>query len=264
MLQSSITVSNERDTNELDLRALNARSLALSALLGTHPPELPARGLVALAELFGITGGAMRTALSRMAANGEVAADAGSYRLTGALVERQRSQDAGRRPPTDPWDGRWLSVVAAADQRDLAERRRFRATMHNHRLGELRPDIWMRPANQAPPPVDDAWIVLCGELDGADPVGLSRRLWDLGAVARTAAALDAELERLRSELDWADPSSIPQIFTASAAVVRFLRSEPQLPRELTPTGWPVGRLRRRYDGVESDLQHLLRAFLRDL
>ena len=53
---------------------LNARSLALSVLLGSHPPELPARAFVSLATLFGIAAGTMRTAISRMLAAGELAA----------------------------------------------------------------------------------------------------------------------------------------------------------------------------------------------
>src|SRR5690606_35680430 len=152
---------------------LDARSLALSTLLGTHPPELPVRALVDLAGLFGIAAGTMRTALSRMATAGEVAVVAeGRYRLAGALLDRQRAQDAGRRPPPPGWVGAWHSVVTAADQRDLADRRRFRTTMTNARFGELRPDIWMRPANMPAPPPEPDWIVLSGALDGVAPAEL--------------------------------------------------------------------------------------------
>jgi hypothetical protein len=79
------------------MRPLNARSLVLSLLLGLDPPELSARALVRLAELFGIAPGTMRTALSRMAATGELAGDADGYRLVGRLLERKAAQDIGRR-----------------------------------------------------------------------------------------------------------------------------------------------------------------------
>ena len=40
---------------QLGLRPLTARSVLLSALLGTTPPRLPVGRLVRAAELFGIT-----------------------------------------------------------------------------------------------------------------------------------------------------------------------------------------------------------------
>jgi phenylacetic acid degradation operon negative regulatory protein len=241
---------------------LNARSIALSVLLGTHPPELPARAVVALAELFGIPGGTMRTALSRLVSAGDVLAADGRYRLAGPLLERQRAQDAGRRPPRAGWDGGWHTIVAAADQRDLAERRRFRATMANHRFGELRPDIWMRPTNLERPPVEANWIVTTGELNGIEAESLIGRLWDLDEIASQACGLLDEMRTVRGRVDWDDVASIPELFTASAAVVRFLRNEPLLPTALTPADWPVDEVRTAYDRFEADHQRLLSGFLR--
>lgn len=244
------------------VRRLNARSLALSALLGTHPPALPTRAFVALAELFGIAGGTMRTALSRMSAAGEVEATTGWYRLTGRLLERQQSQDIGRRPPRPAWDGRWHTVIAAADQRDLADRRHFRAILSHHRFGELRPDTWLRPANLAAPELGGSAFVLTGTVDRSDEPELVRRLWDLPALAQRSEQLLDRIERLRATTDLDDHASIPDTFTLAAAIVRFLRSDPLLPGALTPDDWPVDRLRERYDRLESDLQSTLRDFLR--
>jgi phenylacetic acid degradation operon negative regulatory protein len=241
---------------------LSARSIALSVLLGTHPPELPARAVVALAELFDIPGGTMRTALSRLVSAGDVLAAAGRYRLAGPLLERQKAQDAGRRPPRAGWDGGWHTIVAAADQRDLADRRRFRATMANHRFGELRPDIWMRPANLERPPVEANWIATTGDLDGIVPERLIGRLWDLDEIAAQANGLLHEMHTMRGRVDWDDVASIPELFTTSAAVVRFLRNEPLLPTALTPASWPVDEVRTAYDAFEADHQRLLTAFLR--
>ena len=268
MLPFAIDVSKVRDINEVGvapggsgLRPLDARSIALSVLLGSHPPVLPARALVALAELFGIAGGTMRTALSRMVAGGELELVDGRYRLTGRLLDRQRAQDIGRRGPGDAWDGGWHTVVAARHQRQLAERRRFRATLGQHRFGELRPDIWMRPANLEPPPADAETIVTTGALSGADPVQLCRRLWDLDALRKRGDDLRSGLRRLTAGADWSDPSSIPAVFTFSAAVVRYLRDDPVLPVALTPEGWPATALRADYDAAEQRLQHLLHGFL---
>lgn len=267
MLPSPIAVNISRDSEtirehelEHELEPFDARSLALSALLGSHPPELPARALVALAELFGIAGGTMRTALSRMVAAGELAATDRRYRLTGRLLDRQRAQDTGRQRPGSRWNGRWHTVVAAADQRLLADRRRFRATMANHRFGELRPDIWMRPANlPAPSPAAD-WIVTTGSLAGIDPIGLRDRLWDVAAMRRRGNALLATVDRVRGETDWSDPEAIPAVFVTSAAVVRYLRDEPLLPGMLVPIDWPADALRAAYDALEQRLHGLLRSF----
>lgn len=256
-----IVTSKARDITASGVRHLNARSLALSALLGTHPPALPARALVALAELFGIAGGTMRTALSRMVAAGEIDAATGWYHLTGRLLDRQHAQDIGRRPPAPAWDGRWHTSIAAADQRDLADRRHFRSVLTDHRFGELRPDTWLRPANLPAPDLGPAAIVLTGILDRSDEPALVARLWDLDLIARTAQHLLDHIDRLRASTDLTEHASIPTTFTLSAAIVRFLRSEPLLPAALTPTDWPVDELRRRYDDLEHDLQTTLRSFL---
>lgn len=254
-------MSKARDIDDPDLRPLDARSIALSVLLGTHPPVLPARALVALAELFGIASGTMRTALSRMVAAGELELDDGRYRLTGRLLDRQRAQDTGRRGPGDTWDGRWHIVIAARDQRQLAERRRFRARLGEHRFGELRPDIWMRPANLAPPPADPQMLLTTGAVSGADQVELCRRLWSLDPLRRRGDDLRSGLRRITDAADWSDPASIPAIFTYSAAVVRYLRDDPLLPAALAPERWPADALRAEYDAAEQRLQRLLHGFL---
>lgn len=267
MLQLLIVASKSRSIHRAapappDVQRLDARSLALSALLGTHPPALPSRAFVALAELFGIAGGTMRTALSRLATAGELESSDGWYRLTGRLLDRQRAQDVGRRNPDVAWDGRWHTVIAAADQRDLADRRQFRAVLTDHRFGELRPDTWLRPANLPAPDLGQTAFVVTGTLDRSDEPALVARLWDLPTIDRTARRLVGEIDRLRAATDLGAPAAIPATFTLSAGVVRFLRSEPLLPPALTPPDWPVPALRRQYDELERDLQSTLRSFLR--
>src|SRR3954467_7316333 len=95
---------------------LPTRSVVASTLLGTRPPRLPVGRLVRAGALFGIAEGTVRTALSRMAAAGEVEAAGGGYRLSGRLVERQQRQDASRAATRlVPWSGRWwMAIVRAA------------------------------------------------------------------------------------------------------------------------------------------------------
>ncbi|NDH11493.1 MAG: PaaX domain-containing protein, C- domain protein, partial [Actinobacteria bacterium] len=92
---------------------LSARSVIASTLLGTVPPRLPGRLLVAFAGEFGIQAGTTRTALSRMVDKGELRhLDGGQYELDGDLLARHLRQEAGLHPVVHPWDGTWeLHVV---------------------------------------------------------------------------------------------------------------------------------------------------------
>lgn len=246
----------------LEIRPLTTRSLILSALLGSHPPRLPSSALVALAELFHIRPGTTRTALSRLVAQGELESDAGSYRLAGRLLTRQREQDSGRLLPDTNWQGEWVTVVVTAERRTMAERRAFRASMAGARMGELRPDVWMRPANLAAVERLDNTVVTTGPIDAEDPGELVARLWPLDDLHRRAQALIDEMQRRLPEID--DPGVLPVNFVVSAATVRFLRSEPQLPPELWPDSWAPPDVRNSYDEFERAFQQRLRAFFAEV
>jgi len=251
-----VRVSRERMAQALGIGPLTARSVALSALLGSHPPRLPSRSLVAMGSLFGIADGAMRTALSRMVVSGEVELDGSGYVLGERLRRRQTSQDVTRRPRTEPWDDTWRFAIVDAERRPIGERRAFRAMMGEHRMAELRPEVWLRPANiDGPEPIDGALIVR-GGIAGRDPVRLVGQLWDLPTIAGKAVELTGLVEQACSWLDRNDPTSLAETFLVSIAVVRFLRTEPQLPTALVGTGWPPERLRAAYDRLES--AHLAR------
>lgn len=266
MLQSLIVASKHSNdapavamVPDDGIRPLNARSLALSTLLGTRPPALPGHRLVALAELFGLAGGTMRTALSRMVAAGELAVDDGRYRLVGRHLERQAAQDAGRTPTAAPRDGAWHTAIALDDRRPLEDRRRARQVLADHRFAELRPDIWMRPANLPAPALGAAWAVTTGPTD-RDDHELVARLWDLDALAALAVRLRAALLDAAAPLETGDAAAIPPAFHAAAAVVRLLRIDPLLPATLAPDPWAMDALRDDYAAVESALQRALRTF----
>jgi len=228
------------------LRPLNARSLVLSVLLGLDPPALPVRSLVELATLFGIAAGTMRTALSRMVAGGELTADGDGYRLVGPLLERKEAQDIGRRPAPHQWDGSWTVAVVTSTRRTVTERRTFRTHMANLRMGELRPDTWMRPANLPGPAGEDGLAVLRGPLDGDDPAVLAARLWPLAELAGVSEDLTRRVQAMLPALADRRGEALPPTITLAAEVVRFLRTEPLLPPALTPDPWPPDTLRARY------------------
>jgi len=249
------------DIAELGIDPLNARSVVLSSLLGTHPPRQSARSLIALAERFGIRPGTVRTALSRMVAAGELESDDSQYRLTGRLLERQREQDTGRHAPDADWDGTWWSVIVESDRRTVADRRSFRSSMQGARMAELRPDIWLRPANVAPPPRDRGVLLTRGELDTDDIDDLVRRLWPLDEIEGQARRLERALVESRAVVDSDEgDETLATTFMVAAAAVRFLRVEPQLPDELTPPTWTASAIRPVYDDFLAVFQRQLGAF----
>lgn len=228
----------------LGLRPLTARSVILSTLLGAHPPRLPARSLVGVGELFGITEGTVRVALSRMVAAGDLVQEAGAYQLTERLLRRQARQDESLSPHTLPWDGGWEIAVITAERRPAADRAALRQAMGALRLAELREGVWLRPANlrrDRPAIVAQQCTFLAGGPE-RDPAALAAALWDLAGWAERARDLRAALAEAGSPADR---------FTVSAAILRQLLADPLLPPELLPDGWPGPALRACYaDFVE--------------
>lgn len=247
------------------IRPFDARSLALSLLLGLPDPVLSARSLVAIGELFAIAPGTMRTALSRMAARGEVIARAGDYRLTGQQLARKVAQDTGRRAAPARWDGTWWMVAVSAGGRQLASRRAFRTAMANARVGELRPEVWMRPANLPGPPLANGLVVVRGPLASRDPARLVRSLWPLHELAAVGRRLEVRLAGTAADVAAAgDSAALPGAITLAAAIVRYLRADPLLPPALAPDDWPGDALRERYRTFDRDVGRLLARTLRTI
>ncbi len=244
----------------MGIEPLDARSVILSALLGSYPPVQSARALVALAELFGIRAGTIRTSLSRMVAAGDLETEDASYRLTGRLLERQHEQEAGRRIPTTDWDGAWWSVLVASDRRSVAERRAFRTSMHGARVAELRPEVWLRPANVAAPPRAPGVLMTRGPLECDDERDLVERLWPLDEIEARALLIHRALEIHRPVIDAENDADLPVTFMISAATIRFLRTEPQLPESLTPARFTAPAIRPLFQEFSRAFDQQVRTF----
>jgi phenylacetic acid degradation operon negative regulatory protein len=133
--------------------------------------------------------------------------------------------------------------------------------MANARMGELRPDTWLRPANLAGPKAGAGTIVVRGPLTGEDALTLTGRLWDLDAIAARCLELLVAVDEGVGALAGSTDAALPDAVVLAAAVVRFLRAEPLLPRALTPDGWPADRLRQRYAAYDRALGRVLRQAL---
>lgn len=230
----------------LKLQPLSARSIVLSLLLGAHPPERHVRDLLGSAELFGVSESALRVALTRMTAAGEVERDNGVYRLNARLLERQRRQDESINARTVPWTGDWEQAVVVVSGRAAAERARLRSDLTAMRLSELREGVWMRPAN-----LKRAWP---GELESSlarftvRPIAgagdLVAALWDLSG---WSARGDALLDHFS-----AAPDPLTRL-TAAAAIVHHLTTDPVLPEQLLLADWPGARMRDTYAAYQAEL-----------
>jgi phenylacetic acid degradation operon negative regulatory protein len=235
-----------------DLRPLGARSVIASTLLGSNAVSMPAERLVRTGELFGVADGAIRTALWRMVAAGELVVDDGRYALAGPLLERRERFDTGPARRRE-WDGSWELAVVTAERRSAIERQDLRGSAAALHLAELREGVWVRPDNlersrlperQA---VVDAQCVrfVAASLDG-DREALAARLFDLDTWAARARTLIAALDGAGGLPSALGPGDLADGFRVSIAAVRHLAVDPLLPDELLPPDWPGDALRRRY------------------
>jgi phenylacetic acid degradation operon negative regulatory protein len=202
---------------------------ARSALFDVYGDHLRARGdrapvsaLIRLLEPVGIAEPAVRTAISRMVAQGwlePARVDAApGYRATPRAIERLSEAAARiyRRDP-EPWDGRWR-LVFLDPPRHRSGRERLRQELTYLGYAEHAPGVWLCPF-------------------GRPEVGA----WDLTTLATAYAAWPAEAERLvRDGARHGD--SDEAAFAARFRLVhewrKFLFADPGLPADLLPRDWP--------------------------
>jgi phenylacetic acid degradation operon negative regulatory protein len=256
------TTRNTRGTT-----ALTARSVLASVLLGTDGAWLPTPRLVRTAELFGITEGTARTALSRMVSAGEAEGVEGGYRLVGRLAARQQRQSASRAAATLPWDGTWeLAMVHTGAARPAGARALLRTSLRELRLGELREGVWARPDNLDPDRSPEASHVAgqwCQWWVGAQP-NLEPdvdELFELDDWAAVAEELRDDIAGLTPRLEAGEETALAAGFVTSADVLRHLQHDPLLPVELLPEDWPGDILRQEYDRYDAAYRALLRTWL---
>jgi phenylacetic acid degradation operon negative regulatory protein len=228
---------------------MRARS-ALFDVYGDHlrgrGHQAPVSALIRLLEPVGIAAPAVRTAISRMAAQGwlePTRVDAApGYRATRRAIERL-TEAASRiyRSGPEPWDRRWRLVFVELPGHRSA-RTRLREELHYLGYAEHAPGVWVCPFDR--PEVDEVVARAGGmarhglalSLD-PDPVGA----WDLSALA-TAYAAWPDLADDLLEADAGAGDEDEAAFAARFRLVhewrKFLFDDPGLPAELLPRDWP--------------------------
>lgn len=227
------------------LSRMTARSVVLSVLLGAHPAWATASELIRLTADFDIKEPTLRVALTRMVSAGDLVRSEDGYRLSDRLLARQRRQDDAINPQLRSWDGTWTTLVITSVGIDARTRAGLRTTLQQNRFAELREGVWLRPDNlkiALPREVLSRVRVLHGYDDS--PAELAAQLWDLPGWARTGRQL---LD------DMAAATDVPGRFVAAAAMVRHLLTDPVLPDELVPDGWPGTSLRQAYAQFAAEL-----------
>ena len=230
------------------------RMRARSALFDVYGDHLRSRGdqapvsaLIRLLEPVGIAAPAVRTAISRMSAQGwlePTRVDAApGYRATRRAIERL-SEAASRiyRSEPEPWDGRWRLVFVDLPRERVA-RARLREELHYLGYAEHAPGVWLCPFER--PEVDEVVARAGGRARHAVAVELAPdpvEAWDLARLSTSYAAWpDLADELVRGETDSAgdeDQAAFAARFRLVHEWRKFLFDDPGLPAALLPRDWP--------------------------
>src|ERR1700712_5120522 len=215
---------------------------------------VPRGGVVwlrALLEFFAtleIDSGVVRTAMSRLAADGWLERDKvgrnSFYRL--ARKGRQTFDTATRHiydPKVSDWTGRFeLLLIGSGGDRDAS-----REALKNAGFGSPLPGVWIAPSG-VPVPEEAAQAIRL-EVSAEDDAG--RRLlgesWPLQRTADAYLKFMKTFEPLRGWIDRGEKVSDIDAFTARILLIHHYRRvvlrDPLLPRALLPADWP-GRAAR--------------------
>ena len=203
-------------------------------------------------ETLDIDSSVVRTAMSRLAADGWFEREKVGRNSFYRLVQRERQTfDIATRhiygAPTSDWTGRFeLLLIGNAGDRDAA-----REALKNAGFGSPVPGVWVAPSG-APIPEEAARAIRL-EVSAEDEAG--RRLlsasWPLERTAGAYLKFMKTFEPLRGWIDRRGQLSDADAFTARILLIHHYRRvvlrDPLLPTALLPKDWP-GRAARELCG----------------
>ena len=228
------------------LSRMTARSVVLSVLLGAHPAWATASELIRLTADFDIKEATLRVALTRMVSAGDLVRSEDGYRLSDRLLARQRRQDDAINPQLRSWDGTWTTLVITSVGIDARTRAALRTTLQQNRFAELREGVWLRPDNLK------LALPRRGAVAGARAARVRRQPRRTGSPAVGSAGA-GRAPAGDCSTTWLAAADIPGRFVAAAGMVRHLLTDPVLPDELLPDGWPGAALRQSYAQFAAEL-----------
>ncbi|OZC41657.1 PaaX domain-containing protein, C- domain protein [Rhodococcus sp. WWJCD1] len=236
------------------VRKLTARSAVLSALLGAHPAEASAAGILTLATKLGFGQSAVRVALTRLVAAGDLDRSDGMYTLSARLIDRQRRQDFALHYHASAWDGSWRLAVVTTGAEDSTDRAALRTALRAAKFGEVREGVWGRPNNVSTTVRADARerLTLFRAVPEGDAVDLVSEVF---APTEWAKAAEELVTMLR------EASVMVERFEIAAAIVRHILDDPLLPAEVLPAHWPGHDIRQAYEAFRIELTTLAEEIL---
>ncbi|MGC2776241.1 MAG: phenylacetic acid degradation operon negative regulatory protein PaaX [Bradyrhizobium sp.] len=190
-----------------------------------------------------IDGGVVRTAMSRLTAEGWFERTKSGRNSFYRLSRRGEQTFAAATchiydsPPSE-WNGSFeLLLIGSADDREQA-----RTALRDAGFGSPLPGVFVAPSRIAVPDAAEGAIRLQASA-GSD---MARRLvaesWALERTAEAYRKFSASFASLRSTLDRGEALSDSQAFTARILLIhhyrRIVLRDPQLPVELLPQNWP--------------------------
>jgi phenylacetic acid degradation operon negative regulatory protein len=208
--------------------------------------------LLAFFETLDIDSGVVRTAMSRLAADGWLERNKVGRNSFYRLVKKGRQTfDAATRhiydSQTSDWTGRFeLLLIGRAEDRDAC-----REGLKNAGFGSPLPGVWIAPSG-VPIPEEAAQAIRL-EVSAEDDSG--RRLlsesWPLDRTSDAYHKFIKTFEPLRGWIGRREPLSDAEAFTARILLIHHYRRvvlrDPLLPTALLPVDWP-GRAARKLCG----------------
>src|SRR5277367_29707 len=208
--------------------------------------------LLSFFETIDIESGVVRTAMSRLAADGWLERNKVGRNSFYRLVRKGRQTfDAATKHIYDPqssdWTGRFeLLLIGNGEDRDAA-----REALKNAGFGSPLPGVWVAPSG-APIPEEAAHAIRL-EVSAEDEAG--RRLlsesWPLDRTADAYLKFMKTFEPLRGWIDRREQLKDADAFTARILLIHHYRRvvlrDPLLPMPLLPGDWP-GRAARQLCG----------------
>jgi phenylacetic acid degradation operon negative regulatory protein len=199
--------------------------------------------LLAFFEALDIDSGVVRTAMSRLAADGWLERNKvgrnSFYRLAkkGQHTFETATQHIYDPPPSD-WTGRFeLLLIGSAEDRESA-----REALENAGFGSPLTGVWVAPAG-APVPEEAAQAIRL-EIAAEDDSGrrLVRESWPLDRTAEAYLKFMTTFAPLREWLGRGEMLSDIDAFTARILLIHYYRRvvlrDPLLPNALLPGDWP--------------------------
>jgi len=204
--------------------------------------------LLSFFETIDIDSGVVRTAMSRLAADGWLERNKVGRNSYYRLVRKGRQTfDAATRhiydPPPSDWTGRFeLLLIENAEDRDTS-----REPLKNAGFGSPLPGVWVAPSGVPVP--EEAAAAIRLEVSAEDDSGrrLLRQSWPLDRIADAYLKFMKTFEPLRGWIGRGETLADADAFTARILLIHHYRRvvlrDPLLPTALLPSDWP-GRAAR--------------------